>query len=507
MAYKLLAIGLYVAALVVIGILASRRTRTLRDYYAGGKRMGFLAVAFSARATGESAWLLLGLTGFGAHYGIKGFWVVLGEVLGVAVAWYVLAPRFKRLTDRYDAVTIPDYFESRFRDTGHLLRLVAATALLVFVPIYVSSQIHATGVAFESFLQIDYYLGALIGFAVVLLYITRGGFVAVVWSDVFQGTLMVLGLVVLPLLATLELGGVTAVVTVLREHYPEHLSWTAGEGVTGLSVASILGLMAIGLGFLGSPQVFVRFIALRSESQIPRGAAVAVLWTLCADGGAVCLGIVGRALLGGDLGVASEDVLALLVERLLPSFLAGVYVAIVLAAIMSTIDSLLVVASSAAIRDYYQKYRRTDLSEAEAFRYSSDLTLALAFTALALAMVISVATRGQGVFWLIIFGWSGIAATFCPATILSLLWPGMTARGAVAGMVAGFLSVPLFKFAAPLLPGIGPYLARLEELGPAFLVSALATVVVSQLDRDGAGRVEARADLAFAAGREPSVTA
>ena len=156
--------------------------------------MGYLTVAFSARATGESAWLLLGLTGFGAAYGVKGFWVVAGEVLGVALAWFAMSRRFKRLTDRYDSITIPDYLESRLRDPSHGLRLVAAGALLVFVPIYVSAQIHATGRAFDDFLGWNYYVGALVGFLVVLLYIVRGGFIAAVWSDVFQGTLMVLAL-------------------------------------------------------------------------------------------------------------------------------------------------------------------------------------------------------------------------------------------------------------------------------------------------------------------------
>jgi sodium/proline symporter len=490
-----------VATLVAIGVVAARRTRTLRDYYAGGKRMGFFAVAFSARATGESAWLLLGVTGFGALYGVKGFWIVLGEVLGVGVAWLCLARRFKRLTDRYDSVTVPDYLESRFGDTGHALRLVAAAALLIFVPIYVSSQIHATGIAFQSFLGLDYYAGALIGFVVVLFYITRGGFVAVVWSDVFQGSLMVLGLVALPLVGVLELGGITNLLDVLRAHYPEHLSLTAGQGLTPLSLASIAGLVAIGLGFMGSPQVFVRYIALRSENEIGRGALVAIVWTILADSGAVCIGIVGRALITGDLGVASEDVLSLSVERLLHPFLVGLYVAAVLSAIMSTIDSLLVLASSAAIRDYYQKIVHTDLSDEDAHRYSSYLTAALAFAALGLAMVISVATRGHGVFWLIIFGWSGIAATFCPTLILSLFWPRMTARGAIAGMLAGFLAIPFFKFVAPRLTGVGPYFAQLEELAPAFLVSGTVVVLASLLERQPAPKAErAREDLRAAAG-------
>ncbi len=500
MTAKLLAILLYVGVLLVIGVAASRRTRSLRDYFAGGKRMGFFSVAFSARATGESAWLLLGVTGFGAAWGVKGFWIVLGETLGVAIAWLLLSRRFKRLTDRYDSVTVPDYLESRFRDDGHGLRLIAALTLMIFVPIYISSQIHATGIAFNDFLGIGYYQGALIGFIVVMLYLTRGGFVAVVWSDVFQGLLMVLGLVALPLVGLAAAGGFGPVLEILQSQYPNHLSLTAGEGPTPLTLASIGGLLGIGLGFMGSPQVFVRFISLRSEDEIRKGAAVAIIWTILADGGAVCAGIIGRVVLGGDLGPASERVLPMMVESLLPAFVGGLFVAVVLSAIMSTIDSLLVVASSAVVRDYYQKILHPELSEESLLRTSRVLTVALALIALAMAFGISVATSGQGIFWIIIFGWSGIAATFCPTIILSLFWSRMTALGAKAGMLAGFLAIPFFKFLAPHLPGVGPHFALLEEMVPSFAFSALVIVLVSRMDARGAVRVaDAGADLSFAA--------
>ncbi|MEC9073173.1 MAG: sodium/proline symporter, partial [Myxococcota bacterium] len=196
---KLLGILLYLGVLLAIGVVASRRMKDVRDFFAAGKQLSFWSVAFSARATGESAWLLLGLTGMGAAMGVKAFWVVFGEVLGVTVAWLLMSRRFKRLTDRYDAITVPDYLEARFRDDGHTLRLLSAFALVVFVTIYVSAQIDATGKAFESFLSWNYYVGATFGFLVVLVYITTGGFLAVAWSDVFQGALMFFGLVLLPI--------------------------------------------------------------------------------------------------------------------------------------------------------------------------------------------------------------------------------------------------------------------------------------------------------------------
>lgn len=502
-ALKLLAVGIYVVVLLVIGALASRKMRDMRDYFVGGKRMGFFSVAFSARATGESAWLLIGLTGFGAYYGIKGLWIVLGELLCIGFAWLVMSRRFKRLTDRYDSVTIPDYLESRFRDSGHWLRLIAAGALMVFVPIYVSAQIHATGNAFHDFLGWDYYTGAVLGFLVVIIYVTSGGFVAVVWSDVFQGLMMVVGLVALPIVGLVVAGGAGPVLDTLRASYPGHLSLTGGQGWGFMSIVSIISLLAIGLGFLGSPQVFVRFLALRSEREISKGAAVALIWTVLAEVGAVFIGMIGRALLEGQLGTKGEGVLPMLVDAHLPAFLAGLYIAVVMAAIMSTIDSLLVLASSAAVRDYYQETWHPDVPDDSLVRMSRVLTLVMAVVALVIAIAVSIISKKQGVFWFVIFGWSGIAATFCPTIILSIFWRGLTGLGAKCAMVAGFACVPIFKFVMPQLPGeAGKVFGTLQELTPAFVVSGVVAVVVSLLDRRGRERVAGmEEELRKAAGR------
>lgn len=487
-AIKLVGIVVYLAVLLWIGVVASRRMKDVRDYFAGGKSMGYWAVAFSARATGESAWLLLGLTGMGATVGLQALWVVLGELLGVAISWVWMSRRFKRLTDRYDSLTVPDYLASRFRDHRHVLRLVSALAMVVFVTLYVSAQIDATGKAFESFLDWNYYVGIAIGFVVVLVYIVSGGFVAVVWSDIFQGALMVLGLVLLPIVGLVAAGGFAPVLDGLRAQDPSLLRFSLGEGT---EILATLALLLIGLGYLGSPQLFVRFIALRSESELGRGTMVALVWTLLADVGAVLTGLVGRHLLlgpGSDaalLGSGGEDVMPLLVEHLLPALFVGIFVSIVLAAIMSTVDSLLVLAASAVVRDVYQKVLAPTTPDDALVGRSRVATFVLAFAALAVALAVAVSTPDRTVFWFVIFGWSGISATFCPTIILSLFWAGMTARGALVAMVSGFLCVPLFKFAAPELPEVGDAFAKLSELPPAFAVSLVAGVVTSLLDRKG----------------------
>ncbi len=496
---KLTAIGIYVAILLFIGKVASKRMHNIRDYFASGKRLGFFNVAFSARATGESAWLLLGLTGMGYAVGVKAFWVVLGEMIGVGGAWIFMAGRFKRLTDRYDSITVPDYLESRFRDSGHGLRLIAASALLVFVPICAGAQVFATGTAFHAFLGWNHYLGAAVGFAVVMLYITQGGFTAVVWSDVFQGSLMVIGLVALPLVALSHLGGLDIATSSLETIDPHLLTWhgpgTDGPGSGGWNVStviSILGLAAIGIGFWGSPQVFVRYISMKNTGQILPGTAVALVWTLLADSGAVLVGLFGRAIFGLDqIGGNADNILPELALELLPAFFSGVFIAMVLSAIMSTIDSLLVVAASAGVRDYWQKTRRPNMSDEKLVFLSRVVTIGLSLASFAIGIAIMAHDKENGVFWTIIFGWSGIAATFCPTMILSLYWSKLTALGAKLAMLAGFLSVPMFKFAVPpLLHDWGldtwaAYLTDLDVLLPSFLVGFVVAVAVSLADRRG----------------------
>jgi sodium/proline symporter len=481
----------YFVVLLAIGGLASRRVRDLGDYYVGGKRLGYWVVAFSARATGESAWLYLGLTGLAAVVGARAFWVVIGEVVGVALAWFLMAKPFKAATDRYESITIPDYLASRFVGSGderaaRSLRLFAAAALALFVTIYVSAQIDATGKAFASFLGWNHYLGALLGFGIVVVYTLSGGFVAVAWSDLFQGILMLLGLVLLPIAAWLVLApppGTQGAFAALGEGYTS--LWGAGGPDLGNALV-ISSYLAIGLGFLGSPQVFVRFIAIRGEEEIRAGRWVALAFTVVTDGGAVAIGMIGHALLvgaGGDfagvLGADGERVLPELVAKVFPPVIAGLYVAAVLAAIMSTIDSLLLVASSALTRDVYQQLWRPDRLGRALTGLSRRVTLGLSVVALVIAIGVSLVSPDRTIFWYAIFGWSGIAATFCPALILALFWPRYQVRGALASMLTGALCIPLFKFAVPLVPVWGPLVSKAEELGPSFLLSLLAGVLAT----------------------------
>lgn len=489
MVTKYVILIIYFLILFVIGGFAAKRIKGAKDYFVGGKNLGFWVVAFSSRATGESAWLLLGLTGMGALVGVHAFWVVLGELFGVTVAWLFMAKRFKRLSDTYNSITIPDYLVSRFGAKTHWLRILSAATLSIFVTIYVSAQIDAAGAAFETFLGWNYFVGAIVGFVIVAVYIVSGGFVAVAWSDLFQGLIMIIGLVALPLAGIAYIFSnpdiPNEVIGGLQAMDPDLLNVWGPGGFSGLAVVSVIGLLMIGIGYLGVPQVFVRFMSIKNEGEINKGRWVAIFYTLIADGAAVCIGMLGRYLLtdvGQDpalLGNGGQDVLPMMVEEVFPLVIIAIYIAAVLSAIMSTVDSLLVVASSAVTRDFYQQIFKPDLKEENMARISRVITVSLALFAMGIAMTVAILAPGRTVFWFVIFGWSGIAATFSPVMILSLFWKKYSTAGAIASMITGFLSVPLFKFVFPTLPVVGPYFEKLAELPPAFFMAMIAGVIFS----------------------------
>ncbi|MBT5734507.1 sodium/proline symporter, partial [bacterium] len=239
---------LYFSILIGIGVAASKKVNNVSDYYVGGKKLNYWIAALSARATGESGWLLLGVTGMGAVMGFSAFWIVLGEVLGVFLSWHFMAEKFKTLTDNYKSITVPDFLHSHFNSKTNTIRIIAATALSAFVVIYVSAQIDITGKAFESFLGYNYYFGILIGFGIVVAYIFSGGFLAVAWSDLFQGSIMFLALLVLPITAYLQLPNKIAFLQGLKDIDPALVNIWGDGGFTFMNFLSVIGLLSIGIG-------------------------------------------------------------------------------------------------------------------------------------------------------------------------------------------------------------------------------------------------------------------
>ncbi len=435
-------LGLYLTILLGIGLWSRKDGHDLEGYYVAGKRLPSWVIAFSSNATGESAWLLLGLTGMGYAIGVHAFWVILGEVLGVAAAWVFVARPFKEYTDRYRAITVPDYLTERFRDTSHAFRIVSAVILLSMVAAYTAAQLTASGKAFDSFLGTGYTAGVWIGLAIVLFYTTVGGFKAVAYSDFVQGILMLLCLIGLPIVAFPAAGGFSGVMNALGAIDPALLRPMGEFGVTAAGVASASGFVAIGFAFLGSPQLLTRFMAARDQKHIVDGGFWAVLCVIGFDVGAVFSGMAGRILFPGLID--PELVLPEMSAALFPAFFTGVFLVVVLAAIMSTVDSLLILASSAVVRDVWQKALGSTASERSLSLLGKGVTVVIGLVGLAAAL-----TEVRMVFYFVLFAWSGIAAAFTPVVLCSLFWRRTTRAGALAGMVGGFLTtvvwVVLFK--------------------------------------------------------------
>lgn len=334
----------------------------------------------------------------------------------------------------------------------------------------------------------NYFAGALVGFGIVLIYIFIGGFVAAVWSDMFQGLLMFLGLILLPIVVWFSMDHGQGIVSSLNAIDPALTHIWGGHKDAWMNVFTILGFSMIGLGFLGSPQVYVRFMSIKNEAEIDKGKWVAIAFTFLTDAAAVSIGILARVLFtksGQDpeavFGVGATDVLKMMTENFLPFFLVAIYVAIVLSAIMSTIDSLLIIASSAITRDFYQKIFHPEIKDEDLTKLSRIVTIIMAVIALVMAMSIAILSPDRQVFWVIIFGWSGIAATFCPVIILSLFWKGYSERGAIASMISGFLAVILFKFVFQNMDSAGEYFKALDVLAPSFAVAMFFGWVFSKL--------------------------
>ncbi len=427
----------YGAILLSIGIWGGRASHSVAGYYVAGKKLPAWVIAFSSNATGESAWLLLGLTGMGYAVGLHALWIVVGEVLGVAMAWLFVAQPFKAATDKYDSITVPDYLASRFHDTRHTIRIVSVVIILSMVTAYTAAQLTASGKAFDSFLGTGYEWGVLLGLAIILFYTTIGGFKAVAYSDLLQGVLMFGGLLLLPIVGVAAVGGWASMMSQLRTTDPNLLKLMGQFGVSAAGIASAAGFLGIGLAFLGAPQLLTRFISARDQHEIARARGIAVVCIIVFDLGAVFSGMAGRVLFPGLID--QETVLPNMATQLFPAVFTGIFLVTVLAAIMSTVDSLLILASSAVVRDVIQKILHPNLSERQLSLLGKLTTVVVGGVAVSFAL-----PQVRLIFWFVLFAWSGLASAFAPVVLCALFWKGTTRVGAIAGMIGGFLTTVLW---------------------------------------------------------------
>lgn len=421
----------YLGILVALAIWSRRETRTLSGYYLAGKKLPYWVVAFSTNATGESGWLLLGLSGMGYLVGVQAYWVVVGEILGIAVSWWLIARRLKRFGDASDAITVPDVLSAKFNDRWNLIRGIAVAIILVMVTAYVTAQMVATGKAFGSFLGMDYVTGVIVGSVFIIGYTFVGGYKAVSYTDVVQGVLMLLGLIAVPVAAIVASGGWAEIQSNLALQDPTLVNlWAVSDGAKPALIV-IASFIAIGLPFLGVPQLLIRYMSARDDVEIKKARIVSVTVLLIFTAGAVTAGVAGRALFPG-LG-DPETIFPTLSNNLFPDIISGMLLVVVLSAIMSTVDSLLLLASSAVVRDTYQKIIGTSKSDASLANYGKWVTVFIGIIAVVLAI-----QEPRVIFHFVLASWAGLGSAFGPVTVAILYYKRVTWEGVVAGMSGGF---------------------------------------------------------------------
>ena len=471
----LLAFFGYLAVVVLIGLYAARfSSRGVGEFFLAGRSLGRTVVALSAVVSGRSGWLLLGFSGMAYVHGLSALWAAVGYVIVEFFLFWGYAGRLRRFSERHECLTLPDFFAARFGDPRGTLRLLLVGVMFVFLATYVSAQFIAGGKAFASSFNVSRVQGLWITAGIVLAYTMVGGFLAVSLTDLLQALFMILALVVLPVVAISELGGVSELAQGLRLQDPALLDpWSHG-GRGWAAAGAIVGLIGIGLGSPGNPHILVRYMAIRDPAQLRVSAFIGTLWNSVMAVGALAIGLAGRVyfpdattLLGGD----EENVYPVLAQRHLSPFLFGVVLASIFAAIMSTADSQLLVAASGVVRDVYQKTLRRDrpVDDRRLVLLSRGTVLVL----VALAVLLALLAQGV-VFWFVLFAWAGLGAALGPTSILALYWKGTTRAGVLAGIVVGVLTVVVWRLTLH---------DWLYELVPAFLLSLFATILGSRATR------------------------
>ncbi|TFC83095.1 sodium/proline symporter PutP [Cryobacterium cheniae] len=495
--FQLVAITLYLAAMLAIGWFAFRQTKDLDDYMLAGRGLTPGVAALSAGASDMSGWLLLGLPGAIYVAGLVEAWIAIGLTIGAWLNWKFVAPRLRSYTHvANDSITIPSFFENRLKDTSRLLRSVSGVIILVFFTFYVSSGMVAGGVFFENSFGSTFLTGMLIVAGVTLLYTLFGGFLGATLTDVAQGILMLVALVVVPVVALNATGGLTATLDSIREVNPDLLSLTAGGSVLG-----VISAAAWGLGYVGQPHIIVRFMALRTPQDAKAGRRIGIGWMILTALGAIVTGLIGIAYFQQHPEVTlsnPETVFLLLSQILFHPFVAGLVLAAVLAAIMSTISSQLIVCSSALVEDLYKIVGKKDASPKQLIMLGRLGVLLVAVVAGVIAL-----NRDATILELVGFAWAGFGAAFGPVVLLSLYWRKLSTWGALASMVTG--AVVVFAW------GNSPLSDTMYEIVPGFIASLVVAVVVSLATYKPSAEIDAEFDAAVAQAhddyRAPEVSA
>lgn len=466
--YQLIAIIIYMAAMLFIGYYSFRRTSNLTDYMLGGRSLGPAVTALSAGAADMSGWLLMGLPGAIYVSGLVEAWIAVGLTAGAYLNWLLVAPRLRAYSQvSNDSITIPSYLENRLKDTSRSLRIVSGIIILIFFTFYVSSGMVAGGIFFKSSFGLDYHTGLLIVSAVVIAYTLFGGFLAVSYTDFVQGIIMFLALILVPVIGLFYVGGFEGAAESIRAVDPSRLSF-----VQGASVLGVLSAVAWGLGYFGQPHIIVRFMAINSVKETKQARRIGMGWMILSLLGALATGLIGIAFFQQNATASLTDPEAVFIDLgqiIFHPFIAGIMLAAVLAAVMSTISSQLIVTSSALIEDLYKVVVKKESSDKEYVTLGRIAVLVVSLIAMFLAW-----EQSKSILDLVAYAWAGFGAAFGPIILLSLFWRKLTTWGALTGMVVGAITVVVWGNNEELK-------SLMYEIVPGFILCLIFAVVVSLL--------------------------
>jgi len=466
----ILAFIVYLVILVLIGIWSSRLNKTLDDFLIAGRKLGTWPVAISAQASDMSGWLVHALPGRAFVYGISAIWTAVACALGTLFNWSVIAKRLRRFTEKLRALTIPGFLEERYKDDTHTIRAIATIIIAVFMVAYVSAQLVASGKILSETFGWGYHPALILGFAIITFYTLMGGFFAVAWTDVFQGMLLVIILVVLPIIGIIKLGGLGSIFTAIGQVDYNSISPTYGySGILFLLFA--FASMAWFFGYPGQPHVLTRYMAIKSEKKLWDSTLIGMIWVIISLWGAVLIGIVGLAMFKGLPD--PETVMPMLAISLLPEWVAGIVIAAIVAAIMSTADSQLLVAASSVVEDVYHKLVNPKANQKKLLYLSRTSVLLLS----GIAFIFAIPGENSAIYFLVAFAWGGLAASFGPLIILSLWWKQTTKWGAIAGMISGMATVIIWDKSG--ITSLMPKELIVPGMLPAFFVSLCCIIIVS----------------------------
>jgi len=466
--YQGISIGSYLLLMILIGIYSYKKSKNnVTDFLLGGRKMGAAVTALSAGAADMSGWLLMGLPGAMYASGLSSSWIAIGLTIGAYLNYLLVAPRLRIYTEKSgNSITLPDFFENRFRDNTRILRLISAIVILVFFTLYTSAGMVSGGRLFESSFGLSYNFGLFLTSMVVVFYTFLGGFLAVSLTDFVQGTIMVLALIIVPIVVIFEVGGPIETIEIIQAKDIKYLSFFQGTTTIG-----ILSLLAWGVGYFGQPHILVRFMAIDHVKQLKNARRIGISWMIFTLGGAMLIGLFGIAYMAKkDLTIGDPETIFIFFSKILfHPLIGGFLLSAILAAVMSTISSQLLVTSSSITEDFYKGFFNRNASEKKLLFVSKISVIIVAVISLLLSL-----TPKESILNLVGHAWAGFGSAFGPLILLSLLWKRTSRNGAIVGMIVGGLTVLIWG-------SIQHPFNHVYSMIPAFTLSFISIIIISLL--------------------------